>query len=206
MRATAKKITLALLEGTWHASRYALAAGITGLAVVALPLVAAVFLTLVGAVGTAVVSILMLVSAILGSADPPIAALLLAVLLPVGYIVAVIGMFVAILVGTALLVGLLVLPLALLIEILLPHTPIRSSWARVAAFVAAGVLVGLAIGGAWLDLHPPMAPLLVGGLGLVLGPGYALSVSLFGTTLTMAERVRALMDRVAGRIRARHGF
>lgn len=200
MSTKAEKIILALLEGTWHTSRYALAAGTTGLAVAVLPLIATAFLALAGAVATVVVSILMLASAVLGSADPPIFALWLAVLLPVGYIVAVIGTFAAVLLGTALFVGLLVLPIALLIEILLPRTQVRSSWARVAVFVLGGILVGLVAAAAWLNLHPPMAPLLVGGVGLVLGPGYALSMSLFGTTLTMEERVRMLMSR------ARHRF
>jgi hypothetical protein len=108
-----KSIAPAILEGIWQASRYALAAGITALTLAVLPVLVVVVLTIVGGICIVALSLMMLVSAVSGAADPPIIALFLAVVLPIGFVIVVAVTFAAVIASVLLCTGLLVLPISL---------------------------------------------------------------------------------------------
>jgi len=193
-----RKVKRAVFEGVWQASRYLLAGGMTALAVATPPLVVVVILAFLGALLVSVLSLLMLASAFLGTADPPFVAFLVAVLLPIGYVIALICLVVAIVATTLIFVGLFVLPLACLAE-MLSRSRVQTTWGRIVVFLCAGGAAGLAIAGIWLAVHPPATPVVLGVLSVLLFLASTLSVALFGTILTTAETIRAaLAKRRAG--------
>jgi hypothetical protein len=140
---------LALLKGAWQISRYLLATSVTALALAVSPVLAITILAIVGGIGTGMFALLMFVGAISGSADPPIAALFLAIALPIGFVIAMTVMFTAVLPVVFVFVCLIVLPISLLIEVVLQHIPVHSIFARGAGFLLAGGIAGLAACVVW---------------------------------------------------------
>jgi len=204
-KSKAATIALVALKFVWQASRYALATSVTALALAIPPVFVVLILTIAGGVCTVAFSLLMLASGISGTADPPLFALLLAVIVPVGFVVAVVAIFVAVIVGVILFTGLLVLPLSLLTEVMLPYIPVRSTFGRMASFLSVGGLAGLVIGALWVFLNPRTDILTVGIIGVVLFLACICSVGLFGTVLTMAETVRKVLGTIIVRLSAQRG-
>ena len=196
-----KALALTAIEGVWQASRYLLAAGITALAVAAVPtLIAAVVAVVVG-VCVGILSLMMLASAMIGTADPPFVALLVAVVLPIGFIVAVIVAFATIAFGVTLFVGILVLPVSLLTEAVLRVDEVCSVPLRFASFILAGGLSGAVVGvvGVLVSSQADVwVSVIVGVLIFLL---VVLSVSLFGIILTSAETTRRVLGKLVSWLR-----
>ncbi len=201
MRIDLKALALTAIEGGWQASRYLLAAGITALAVAAVPtLIAAVMAVVVG-VCVAILSLMMLASAMIGTADPPFVALLVAVVLLIGFIVAVIVAFATIAFGVILFVGILVLPVSLLTEAVLRVDEVCSVPLRFASFILAGGLSGAVVGvvGVLVSSQADVwVSVMVGVLIFLL---VVLSVSLFGIILTSAETTRRMLGKLVSWLR-----
>jgi hypothetical protein len=200
-----KTITPAILKGIWQASRYALAAGITALTLAVLPVLVAVILTIVGGICIAALSLMMLGSAVSGTADPPIIALLLAVVLPIGFLIVVVVTFATVIASVLLFTGLLVLPISLLTEIALQFVSVRSIPTRVTSFLLAGGLTGGLVTSTMWVLFKPQVDTLTAVVGIILFLVCVLSVGLFGFVLTMAETTRKVLSRIASRLYARLG-
>lgn len=196
-----KTLALAVLEGIWQASRYALAAGMTALAVAAVPFLVATILTVVGGICVGALSLMMLGSAVTGAADPPIIALLVAVALPIGFIIAVIAVFAAVVAGVLLFIGVLVLPVSLLTETVLQSDRVCSIPLRLASYLLSGGLVGAAVGVVWFVFNPQADLLAMMTVGTILFLMTALSVSFFGFILTTAEVTRRVVGKIASRLR-----
>jgi len=197
-----KAIAPAILEGIWQALRYALAAGITALTLAVLPVLVVVILTIVGGICIVALSLMMLGSAILGTADPPIIALFVAVVLPIGFVIVVAVTFAAVIASVLLFTGLLVLPISLLTEIALQFVSVRSIPTRVASFLLAGGLTGGLVTSTMWVLFKPKADALTAVVGIILFLVCVLSVGLFGFVLTMAETTRKVLSRIASRLYA----
>jgi len=201
MRIDLKALALTAIEGIWQGSRYLLAAGITALAVAAVPtLITAVVAVVVGAC-VGILSLMMLVSAMIGTADPPFVALLVAVGLPIGFIVAVIVAFATIAFGVTLFVGILVLPVSLLTEATLRVDEVCSVPLRFASFILAGGLSGaiIAVGGVLVSSQADVWVSVV--VGVLIFLLVVLSVSLFGIILTSAETTRRVLGKLVSWLR-----
>jgi hypothetical protein len=188
-----KTIGRVILEGIWQASRYILATSIVASVVAVLPILAAVIVTLVGGICAIAISILLMGGAITGASDPPIFAMLLAVIVPIGFVIAVIILFIAVIGADLLFVGLLVLPVALLTDIILHHTRVRSTIVLVAGFLLAGGLVGAIACTLWVVLNSQANGLIVGIAGGLLFSVCTVSVGLFGFALTMTETAKGVL-------------
>jgi hypothetical protein len=202
MRIDLKALTLGAIEGVWQASRYLLAAVITALAVATVPILTTAIVTIVVGICVVILSLMMLVSAMIGTADPPFVALLVAVALPIGFIVTVIVAFAAIAVGVALFVGILVLPISLLTEVVLRVDEVRSVPLRLASFILAGGLSGAVVGVVGVLLINSQAEVWVSVMvGVLMFLLVVLSVSLFGIILTSAGTTRRMLGKLVSRLR-----
>ena len=196
-----KTLALVAIEWGWQASRYVLAAGVTTLAVAAVPVLVAAVATIVSGICVGVLSLMMLVSAVVGTADPPFIALFIAVVLPIGFIIAVAGTFTAIVVGAVLFVGIFVLPVSLLTEAALRADGVGSVFLQLVCFALAGGLAG-AIVGVMVAIFKSQADVwvsVVAGGSIFLA--MILSVGLFGGILTATEAIGRMLDKFACRIR-----
>lgn len=198
-----KTIALATLKGIWQASRYALATGITALTLAVLPVLVVVILTVAGGICIAALSLMMLGSAVSGTADPPFIALFFAVALPIGFVIVVAVTFAAVIASALLFTGLLVLPISLLTEIALQLVSVRSIPTRVASFPFAGGLTGGLVTSTIWVLFKLQADIWTVVAGSILFLACVLSVGLFGFVLTMAETTRKVLSGIASRLYAR---
>ena len=189
------------IEVSWQSLRYLLAAGITALVVAAVPvLMLAVVTVLVGGC-VAILSPMMLVSAVMGTADPPFVALLVAVALPAGFIAAVIVTFATVAIGVALFVGIFALPVSLLTEAVLKVDEVRSVPLQLVSFILAGGLLGAVVGvmGGLVNSRANIRVSVM--VGVLIFALVVLSVSLFGIILTSAETGRRTLGKFISRLR-----
>ncbi len=189
-----RSLDLTVIKRIWRVSRYPRATVATALALGVVPLLLAAAFTVIGGLCVIAYSLLLLGSVIAGAASPPGLALLLAVGLPIGFVVIAIVLFDAIIVGVMLFVGLFVLPVARITEAALQAEGVTAVPSRLVGFVGAGGLCGAV--GAAAAIHANAQAdawgLLITGMLTLLT--VALPVGLFGVALTLAETTASALS------------
>lgn len=190
----AKTVVRFLSKAIWQTSRYGFATGVTALALAILPLVLWLIIAVITGIIATALAFILFISGITASADPPIMALVLAVLLPIGYILALIVTLVGIIASVLLFTVLIILPTSFLVEITLHYQPSHRVLMQVVRFGFAGFIVSFIVNTLWLAFNLGtnwiIVALVMGLIMLVC----VLATSLFGFTLIMTDKLRAYLS------------
>ncbi len=203
MNVSIASVMRTVIEAVWQMSRYAFAFGATVLTLAIPPIVVWLVIAVLGGVVTTAIVLMLLVSGVTASADPPIMAIILAVLLAIGFVTGMVFALLGIIASALVFTGLLVAPVSLLTEITFRLISVRSTLVRVVCFAFAGAIAGMGISAIWVSVSQQNDFLIVllGGAMLLLLCIF--STGLFGIILTMTQTARVFASKIATRLSER---